>query len=68
VKWGAGDPSALGHVETEYLRFGTSEDEARDSLGAMRLTDALAELNRSLDLRAGPSRPWYDAMHDEEEG
>ena len=67
VKWGAGDPVALGHVETEYLRFGNTEEEARSALGAMQLNDALAELNRSLDMRAGPSRPWYEAMHDEGE-
>lgn len=67
VRWRAGDPVATGHVETEYLRFGSTEEEARAAVGALQLNDALAELNRALALRAGPSRPWYEAMRDEDD-
>src|SRR5215213_246870 len=45
VKWQSGDPVASGHLETGYLRFAQSEDEARQLTGAMPLNDALAELN-----------------------
>jgi hypothetical protein len=65
IRWRAGDPVAMGHVETDYLRYGSTENEARDSVGAMLLNDALAELNRALELRAGPSRPWWEVMREE---
>jgi len=65
IRWRAGDPVAMGHVETDYLRYGSTEDEARDAVGATLLNDALAELNRALELRAGPSRPWWEAMSEE---
>ncbi len=65
IRWRAGDPVAMGHVETDYLRYGATEDEVRDAVGAMQLNDALAALNHAIELRAGPSRPWWEAMHDE---
>jgi hypothetical protein len=65
VRWQAGDPVATGHVETDYLAHGTSEAEVRAAVGSMQLNAALAELNRALELKAGPQRPWYEAMRDE---
>lgn len=65
VRWGIGDPVATGHVETEYLVYGMSEDEARAKMGAMQLSDALAELNRGIEKRDAPGRPWWEAMNDE---
>ena len=65
VRWQQGDPVASGHVETGYLRYAATEDEARGKTGAMKLNDALAELNRALEARSTPSRPWWDAMKDE---
>jgi len=65
IRWRAGDPVAMGHVETGYLRYGTTENEVRDATGTMLLNDALAELNRALEMRAGPSRPWWEAMREE---
>lgn len=65
VRWRAGDPVAMGHVETGYLRFAATEGEARDAVGALRLSEAVTELNRAIDDRAAPSRPWYEAMRDE---
>ena len=66
VRWRAADPVAMGHVETDYLRFGATEEEAKAAVGAMQLNDALAELNRAIELRAAPSRPWWEAMQDED--
>ncbi|MDO8500943.1 MAG: hypothetical protein Q7S20_03780 [Gemmatimonadaceae bacterium] len=65
VRWRAGDPVASGHVETEYLRFGATEEDARAQVGAMQLNDALAELNKAIEARSAPSRPWWEAMRDE---
>ena len=66
VKWQSGDPVATGHVETDYLAYGVTEDDVRSKVGAMQLNEALAALNHALDLRAGPQRPWWEAMRDEE--
>jgi hypothetical protein len=66
VRWRPGDPVATGHVETDFLVHAATEQEARDKTGAMLLNDALAELNRGIDKRDAPGRPWWDAMHDEE--
>ncbi len=65
VRWRQGDPVASGHVETDYLRFAATEDDARREAGAMQLNDALAELNRALEARSVPTRPWWDAMKNE---
>ena len=65
IRWRSGDPVAMGHVETGYLRLGASEDEVREAVGAMQLNDALAELNKALDARSRHGRPWWEAMRDE---
>ena len=65
VRWGVGDPVATGHVETDFLVYGSSEEEAREKMGAMLLNDAVTELNRGIDKRDSQGRPWYEAMHDE---
>ena len=65
IRWRAGDPVAMGHVETGYLHQGATEEEVRTAVGAMQLNDALAELNKALDARSGVDRPWWEAMRDE---
>lgn len=65
VQWRIGDPVAMGHVETDYLRFGATEDEARDAVAGMQLNEALSELNQAIEKRTGTSRPWWEAMRDE---
>ena len=64
VRWRQGDPVAAGHLETDYLRYAATEDEARAEVGAMQLNDALAELNRRIEAESA-SRPWWEAMNDE---
>lgn len=64
VRWGQGDPVASGHVETDYLRYAATEEDARTQVGAMQLNDAVAELNRKLAAESS-SRPWWEAMNDE---
>jgi len=67
VRYGQGDPVASGHVETDYLRYADSEENARTLVGAMQLNEALAELDRIIALKSSESRPWYEAMRDEGE-
>jgi hypothetical protein len=55
---------ASGHVETDYLRYGATEDEVKTQLGAMQLNEAVAELNKAITEKSA-SRPWWEAMRDE---
>jgi hypothetical protein len=56
-----------GHLETDYLAYGASEDAARESVGAMTLNDVKAILEKLIREQASnrPSRRWWDAMRDE---
>jgi hypothetical protein len=56
-----------GHLETDYLAYGASEDAARASVGAMTLNDGKAVLESLIREQAAhrPSRRWWDAMRDE---
>ena len=65
VRWRSGDPVASGHVETEYLRFASTEAEAGKLVGAMQLSDALSELNNRI-AETETSKPWWEAMRDED--
>ena len=56
-----------GHLETDYLAYGATEDAARAAIGAMRL-DAVKQLLDDLVREQAASRPtrkWWDAMRDE---
>lgn len=64
VRYAAGDPIASGHVETDYLVYGATEAGVRRDVGAMQLNEALAHLDRIV-ARASSSRPWWEAMRDE---
>lgn len=65
VRYAQGDPVASGHVETAYLRYAVTEEDARAAVGAMPLNDALAELN-DLIAKSLESRPWWESMNDED--
>ena len=65
VRYTHGDPVASGHVETDYLRYSDSEQAVRELVGAMQLTDAVAELNKAIALKSSSHRPWWDAMRHE---
>jgi hypothetical protein len=56
-----------GHLETDYLAYGASEDAARTSVGAMTLNDVKALLETLIreQMTNRPSRRWWDAMRDE---
>jgi len=68
IKWARiGAQTPEGHVESDYLASGSTEQEARDSIGRTPLADVKALLDRLIaGLRgAEPSRRWWDAMRDE---
>lgn len=70
LRWGAGDPRVVGHLESDFLARAHTEDEARAEVGALSLTETkrlLDELIRA-SRPAASERPWWDVMRDENEG
>jgi hypothetical protein len=66
VRWRAGDPVASGHLETDYLEHGESEADAIARVGAMKLSEVRAALDALIADRASATRPWWEAMRDED--
>ena len=64
VRWRHGDPVATGHLETDYIAFGESQELALASLGEMLLNDVKRALDELIARAETPSRPWYDVMRD----
>ena len=56
-----------GHLETDYLAYGATEDAARTAIGAMSLTAVKQLLDDLVRERSAnqPTRKWWDAMRDE---
>ena len=56
-----------GHLETDYLAYGTSEDEARAAIGELTLSAVKRMLDELIRERSAqqPTRRWWDAMRDE---
>jgi hypothetical protein len=56
-----------GHLETDYLAYGPTEDAARTAIGAMTLSEVKAMLEQLIREQAAakPTRRWWDAMRDE---
>jgi len=70
VKWARiGAQTPEGHLESDYLVYGSTEADARGAIGAMALNDVKEELDRLINetdhLRGLRPRKWYDAMKDE---
>jgi len=65
VRWGRGDPVASGHLETEFLSYAATEDEARRVVGDMKLNDAKAKLDELIRTKSATSVTWWDAMRRE---
>lgn len=72
VRWAGKDPVASGHVESEFVRYAHTEEEARVAIGTMLLSEARALLNQLIATRDGAaqndasaSRPWWESMQDE---
>lgn len=65
VRWGRGDPVASGHLETEFLAFADTEDEARRLVGSMLLNDVKAKLDSLIRGEKSSQTKWWDAMRGE---
>lgn len=65
VRWREGDPVASGHLETDFLAFAGTEDEARKIVGAMLLNEVKSRLDELIKARRDALLPWWDAMRQE---
>lgn len=56
-----------GHLETDYLAYGASEDAARTAIGELTLAAVKQLLDDLIRERSAhqSSRRWWDAMRDE---
>jgi len=56
-----------GHLETDYLVYGATEDAARAAIGAMSLSAVKQLLDELVRERSAnqPTRKWWDAMGEE---
>ena len=52
VRWGVAGDAPNGHLESDYLVWGTTPDEATTRLGAMSLYDVKALLDELIATRA----------------
>jgi len=67
VKWARiGASSPEGHLESDVLARGASEQQARERVGAMSLSDVKRVLDELIARAPGgaPKRKWWDAMRD----
>ena len=57
-----------GHLETDYLAYGASEEVAREVIGAMTLNAVKRLLDDLIGEQSAnrPMRRWWDAMRDDE--
>jgi hypothetical protein len=66
VRWREGDPVASGHLETDFLAFADTEDEARRIVGALLLNEVKEALDQLIKSRREALKPWWDAMREED--
>jgi hypothetical protein len=65
VRWREGDPVASGHLETDFLAFAATEEEARAMVGAIPLNEVKTKLDGLITARRAELLPWWDAMRQE---
>ena len=65
VRWGQGDPVASGHLETDFLAFAATEEEARKMVGALSLNEVKLKLDGLIKARRSELLPWWDSMRNE---
>jgi hypothetical protein len=71
VKWArVGASSPAGHLESDVLARASTEDGARERIGALALSDVKRILDELIGRAPGgaPKRKWWDAMRADEEG
>ena len=62
-----GQQGVDGHLESDYLAWAATPEEAVESLGTWPLADVRAQLEHQIAALSGeaPGRRWWDAMKDE---
>ena len=67
IQWARlGAQKAEGHLETDFLAWGSTADEAERALGSMSLIEAQRALDALVAARDGGStRRWWDVMREE---
>jgi hypothetical protein len=67
VCWGGEQPAITGHLESPFLTWGATAEEAVAALGAFPLLDVKHQLDALIGAHSAPGRPWWEAMRDEGE-
>ena len=70
LRWARiGEQVVEGHIETDFLAWGSTESEARDRIARMPLSEVKGVLEELLTARrsAGRTRTWWDAMRADDE-
>lgn len=65
VRWRATDPVATGHLETELIGYGATEEEARAVVGKVPLSEVKSRLDELIKARKAELRPWWESMRQE---
>jgi hypothetical protein len=69
MRWRRLGPQGVeGHLESDYLTFGSSAAAAKEALGSWHLNEVRSELERLIAARSSaerPARKWWDAMRDD---
>ena len=65
VRWGGEQPKVTGHIESSFLAWGATADEATLAVGAFSLYEVKKQLDLLVGAKASASRPWWDAMREE---
>ncbi|HEV8411894.1 MAG TPA: hypothetical protein VGQ30_15420 [Gemmatimonadaceae bacterium] len=67
IQWARlGAQKAEGHLETDFLAWGSTADEAERALGSMPLVEAQRALDALVLARDGDStRRWWDVMRED---
>jgi hypothetical protein len=71
VRWARiGAASPAGHVESEFVAYGTTPEDALRAAGALKLNAVKQILDRLIEAVPGgaPTRQWWDAMRAEDVG
>ena len=71
VRWARiGAASPAGHLESDFVAYGTTPEEAVLAAGALPLSAAKELLDRLITAAPGgpPTRRWWDAMRAEDAG
>jgi hypothetical protein len=70
LKWRRmGEPGIDGHLESDFVVYGQTEDEVRAALGALTLHEVKATLDALVaPTMAAGTRRWWDVMRADEDG